>query len=163
MYTLTIAQAIRIALFTLCPLAQSGFTATATDLFGTHLIITDYGPVNIQVGTANEEKPSALAVGSQYIFIRNAPLIRVLELMERPIAPCPLTAYSFGRPPSDEVHPEEKSIPVNALLAETINFKISCSDCYLEDLQEVAFNFLQSKIRAGEKSSTTLPLAKSSQ
>ena len=157
MYTLTIAQAIHIALFTLCPLAQSGFTAITTDLFGNHLISTDYGPMNIQVGTANEEQTSALAVGSQYIFIRNAPLVRVLELMERPIAPCPLTAYSFGAPPSDEVHPKETSIPVNALLAEMINFKISCSDCHLEDLQEVAFNFLQSKIRAGKKEPTTLP------
>jgi hypothetical protein len=146
MYTLTIVKAISIALLSACPMAQPGLSATSTDLFGTHQLNTAYGLMNIQVGVALEQQSSALAIGPQTIFVKNAPLIRVLELMERPIAPCPLTAYNFGPPPSMDDFPERKGITAQTLLAERIHFKISCSDCQLEDLQEVAFDFFQSKL-----------------
>ena len=158
MYTLTIAQAIGIALLSVCPLAQPGLPATSTDLFGRHQLTTDYGLMRIQVGSADKEEPSALAVGTQYISIRNAPLARVLEFMDLPISPCPLTPYDFGPPLDDEAPAEEKTGTANALLAEMINFKISCSDCQLEDLQMVAFEFLRSKISAREIPLLSLPM-----
>jgi hypothetical protein len=146
MYTLTIVKAISIALLSACPVAQPGLSATSTDLFGTHQLNTAYGLMNIQVGAALEQQASALAIGPQTIFVKNAPLIRVLELMDRPIAPCPLTAYDFGPPPSMDDFHEQEGITAQTLLAERIHFKISCSDCQLEDLQEVASEFLQSKL-----------------
>jgi len=146
MYTLTIVKAISIALLSACPVAQPGLSATSTDLFGTHQLNTVYGLMNIQVGAALEQQASVLAIGPQTIFVKNAPLIRVLELMDRPIAPCPLTAYDFGPPPSMDDFHEQEGITAQALLAERIHFKISCSDCQLENLQEVAFEFLQSKL-----------------
>ncbi|MEQ8707272.1 MAG: hypothetical protein RIC19_25290 [Phaeodactylibacter sp.] len=158
MYTLTIVQAISIALLSVCPVAQPGLTATSTDIFGTHQLHTAYGLMNVQVGTANEGQASKLSVGPQYILIKNAPLIRVMQLMDRPIAPCPLTAYDYGPPPSEAAHPAQEKSRENALLAERINFKISCSDCHLEDLQEVAFTFLQSKVRPQAETPANLPL-----
>lgn len=146
MYTLTIVKAISIALLSACPMAQPGLSATSTDLFGTHQLNTAYGLMNIQVGVAHEQQASALAIGPQTIFVKNAPLVRVLELMDLPIAPCPLTAYDFGPTPAMDDFPEQEGITAQMLLAERIHFKISCSDCQLEELQEVAFEFLQSRL-----------------
>ncbi|WP_421949049.1 hypothetical protein [Phaeodactylibacter xiamenensis] len=151
MYTLTIVKAISIALLSACPMAQPGLSATSTDLFGTHQLNTAYGLMNIQVGLALEQQASALAIGPQTIFVKNAPLIRVLELMDLPLAPCPLTAYNFGPLPSTDDFPEQEGIAAQTLLAERIHFKISCSDCQLENLQEVAFEFLQSKLPEGSE------------
>lgn len=146
MYTLTIVKAIGIALLSACPVAQPGLSATSTDLFGTHQLNTAYGLMNIQVGAALEQQASAIAIGPQTIFVKNAPLIRVLELMDLPLTPCPLTAYDFGPTPSADDFPGQEGITAQTLLAERIHFKISCSDCRLEALQEVAFEFLQSKL-----------------
>lgn len=158
MYTLTIVKVIGIALLSVCPSAQPGIFATSTSLFGTHQLYTDYGLMNIQVGVAQDEQASTLAIGRQFISVKNAPLIRVLELMDRPVAPCALTVYDFGPPPSKESQPVMESPTAQALLAERIHFKISCSDCQLEDLQEVAFQFLQSKSGATDTSPDAPPL-----
>lgn len=146
MYTLTIAQAISIALLSVCHLAPPGLPAISTDIFGAHQLTTEYGLMDLQIDTADENYSSVLSIGSQHILIKGAPLGRILEFMDLPIAPCPATAYDFGPTPSEDHQTSAESATEQALRAEVVNFKISCSDCELENLQEIAYRFLESKI-----------------
>ena len=158
MFTLTFLKTLGIAILFAAPVHPAGIPATFTDLFGSHQLNTEYGLMNIQVGVATEGQPSTLAIGEQYLFIKNAPLIRILEFLDLPLSPCPLTFYDFGQPTSEDAPFDNHNSTSNILLAEQVSFKISCSDCALEHLQEVAAEFLNSKLETQRIDSDYLPV-----
>ncbi len=139
-----------VALFPLCFAPPSPTTAEDTPaIFGTHHIYSDAGWMSLEIRPAELEQSGQLAIGPQYIIIKGAPILRIMQFMERPIAPCGLTSYDFGGPLRPGQVPPAASPTANAWLSEQTNFTISCSNCTLEDMQAVAYRFFQQRVLSG--------------
>lgn len=150
MNTLSTIQAIALALFPLCIAPPDPTPAeSSARIFGTHQIYTDAGWMSLELRPAKTGQSGQLSIGPQRIMIKHAPILRIMQFMERPIAPCPLTRYDFGGPIPPAQVPPSASPTANALLSESTDFAISCSDCTLEDMQAVAYRFFQQHILSG--------------
>jgi len=109
--------------------------------------VTASGQVaRISIEPADAPAYSSIRVGEQFMEFRAAPLYHVLQMSQAYMAPCPRTPYNFGKVPEVLQEYEDAPYSCEEALYETVDFYASCSNCQLEDLQDVVVDFLQREL-----------------
>lgn len=112
---------------------------------GQREILTDYGPVTLKIDS-HEAPQSTLRVGEQFMEFKGASLYAVLKMTGGYMQPCPRTVVDFGPVPDLLYEYEDHPFSCQEALYETVDFYASCSDCHLEELQEVVYEYLTEEL-----------------
>jgi hypothetical protein len=116
-------------------------------------LLTKYGPVSLKI-TYSADSSSTLRVGEQFMEFQSATLHAILQMTEGFMQPCPRTAVDFGPVPELLYAYEDHPFSCHEALYETVDLYASCSDCHLEELQEVVYDYLMRElwlVPAGEE------------
>lgn len=108
-------------------------------------LLTEYGPVSLKI-TPSTDSSSTLRVGEQFMEFQSATLYAVLQMTEGFMQPCPRTAVDFGPVPELLYAYEDHPFSCQEALYETVDLYASCSDCHLEELQEVVYTYLMREL-----------------
>lgn len=108
-------------------------------------LLTDYGPATLKI-KPGENRTSSLQVGEQFFEFKGATLYAVLQMTGGFMQPCPETPVDFGSVPDVLYEYDEQPFSCHEALYETVDLYASCSDCHLEELQDIVYTYLMREL-----------------
>lgn len=108
-------------------------------------LLTDYGPATLKI-TPSNNRSSSLRVGEQFFEFKGATLYAVLQMTSGYMQPCPETPVDFGPVPDVLYEYEDHPFSCHEALYESVDLYASCSDCHLEELQDIVHTYLMREL-----------------